>query len=199
MGSQMFMYFVRDCLFICKKYITNQMSFTRFHDDDARIEKQLEELTYAGRYQLNVPGPGANMPFQEDSQIRLQHWGANLQTNTINLDSDLRGLTRNLQRDDIEQNNYKTHEVSSHAKTYPNAQPFVDETRATHPAWMYRDMVQPRWEEPFINPQANLEKPFHDNIQTRILEKDYYRPRVSVSLGVGNVDPTTVDYYLRGR
>lgn len=175
------------------------MSFTRFHDDEVRIEKQLEEMTYAGRYQLNVPGPGADMPFQEDAQLRLQHWGANLRTNSIHLESDLMGLTRNLQRDDVNENNYKMQEVSSQQKSYSNARPFIDETRATHPAWMYRDMVQPRWEEPFINPQANLEKPFHDNIQTRVLEKDYYTPKVSVSLGTENADPTTIEYYLRGR
>jgi len=175
------------------------MSFTRFHDDDARIEKQLEELTYSSRYQLNVPGQGADMPFQEDAQIRLQRWGANLNTNTINLDSDLRGLTRNLDRDDTTENNYKTHEVSSIAKSYPNAQPYVDESRATHPAWTYRDNEQSRWEEPFVNPQANLEKPFHSNIQTRVLEKDYYQPKVSASLGVKNGDPVTIESYLRGR
>ena len=30
------------------------MSFTRFHDDEARIKKQLQEQTYEGRYMLNV-------------------------------------------------------------------------------------------------------------------------------------------------
>jgi hypothetical protein len=175
------------------------MSFTRFHDDDVRIETQLEKMTYAGRYQLNVPGQGVNMPFQEDAQIRLQHWGANLRTHSTHLESDLMGLTRNLQRDDVEQNSYTKHEVSSQQKSYPNVRPFIDETRATHPAWMYRDAVRPRWEEPFINPQANLEKPFHDNIQTRVLEKDYYKPTVSVSLGMNDADPTTIEYYLRGR
>jgi len=62
------------------------MSFTRFHDDDLRIEKQLEQQTYIGRYQLDVPGQGASMPFQDDAQLRMQGWGANLQTNTINLE-----------------------------------------------------------------------------------------------------------------
>ena len=33
------------------------MSFTRFHDDNCRIEKQLQELTGTGRYMLNTPGP----------------------------------------------------------------------------------------------------------------------------------------------
>jgi hypothetical protein len=76
--------------------ITNNfnMSFTRFHDDPNRIRKQAAELSYAGKYALNTPGPGDNIPFLEDPQVRLQTWGANLMTNTINLESDLRGLTR---------------------------------------------------------------------------------------------------------
>jgi hypothetical protein len=39
---------------------------------------------------------------------------------------------------------------------------------------MYRDLEQKRWETPFVNPQANVEKRFADNLQTRILEKDFY-------------------------
>jgi hypothetical protein len=73
------------------------MSFTRFHDDEVRINQQLKELTYQGRYQLSVPGPGASMPFQDDTHLRMQKWGANLRTNSTNLESDLIGLTRPLQ------------------------------------------------------------------------------------------------------
>ena len=34
------------------------MSFTRFHDDECRIMKQLQESTDIGSYHLNVPGNG---------------------------------------------------------------------------------------------------------------------------------------------
>ena len=53
------------------------MSFTRFHDDKCRMQKQMQEQTYTGRYMLNVPGNGINMPFAEDPFMRLQKWGAN--------------------------------------------------------------------------------------------------------------------------
>jgi hypothetical protein len=155
------------------------MSFTRFHDDEVRIKKQLEEMTYAGRYMLDKPGPGSTMPFQEDVHVRLQEFGANLNTNNIHLESDLMGLTRNLNRDNVELNNYSEEKVHSKEISYPNARPFVEESRASHPAWMYRDLEHPVWETPFINPQANVEKPFHDNIQTRILEKDNYKPKLT--------------------
>jgi hypothetical protein len=61
-------------------------------------------------------------------------------------------------------------------KSHEKIKPFVEESRASHPSWMYRDLEQTRWEVPFLNPLANVEKGFHDNIQTRILEKDYYVP-----------------------
>lgn len=148
------------------------MAFTRFHDDPVRIAKRLEESTFTSRYQLDCPGPGINMAYESDPHHRLQKWGGNLQTNSINLESDLRGMTRQLNRDNIE-NNYKTHAVHTTAmSSYPVANPYVEESRSSHPAWMYRNVEQPRWEMPLLNPQTNLEKAFAHNIQTRILEKD---------------------------
>jgi hypothetical protein len=157
--------------------IYNIMAFTRFHDDPLRIAKRLEELTFTAQYQLDVPGPGMNLPFECDPNHRLQKWGANLQTNTINLESDLRGMTRQLNRDSIENNNYKLHAVQSAdtRSSYPVANPYVEESRASHPAWTFRDKEQSRWETPILNPQTHLEKPFNHNIQTRILEKDKFR------------------------
>lgn len=147
------------------------MAFTRFHDDPYRIRKQVQESSFAGRYNLDVPGPGINLAFFEDPQFRLQRWGANLQTNTVTLESDLRGLTRKLGRD-YDSSEYTKHTVSTDTLLYPTQQPIVEESRATHPAWTFRDLEHPRWEEPWMNPQANVEKMFHCDIQTRILEKD---------------------------
>ena len=75
------------------------MSFTRFHDDPCRIKKQLQESTDQGRYMLNVPGNGDKPCFMNDPFIRMQQWGANLMTNPIDLESDLKGMSRNLNRD----------------------------------------------------------------------------------------------------
>ena len=163
------------------------MSFTRFHDDPVRIRKQMEESSFAGKYALNTPGPGDKLPFLEDPQIRLQYWGANLMTNTVNLESDLRGLTRKTNRDLINYNNHNLASVKGTSITYSKTESFIDESRATHPAWMFRDIEQTRWEEPLLNPQANLEKNFYDNIQTRILEKDYFVPRIPVVNGINGL------------
>lgn len=172
------------------------MSFTRFHDDSARIQKQMEQMTYSGRYQLDVPGPGAKMPFQDDAQIRMQKWGANLQTNVVGLENDLKGLTRKLGRDHIEHNDYTKTKAESLPIAYERERPFVEESRASHPAWMYRDLEQPVWENRMTHIQGNLEKPFHDNIQTRILEKDYYRPKTAPTLHTNVSDPFSLDYYI---
>jgi len=154
----------------------NKMSFTRFNYDSARTKKTIEESSFAGKYALNTPGPGINIPFIEDTQMRIQKWGANMMTNTVNLESDLLGLSRPLNRDLIETNDYKINRAKTSSVYYNTSAPFIDESRASHPAWTYKDLEQTRWETPFLNPQNHLEKDFQDNIQTRILEKDYFVP-----------------------
>ena len=153
------------------------MSFTRFHDDPARIQKQLQESTYLARYQLDTPGQGVELPFMEDPNIRLQGFGANVfKKNTTQLESELFGITRRYNRDLFEANDYKKYGVTEVGEIpyFKSQQPFVEESRATHPAWIFRSADVNRWEEPWLNPLVGLEKPFHENIQTRILEKDYY-------------------------
>jgi hypothetical protein len=123
------------------------MSLTRFNDDDARIEKRLEESQAVGLYQLNAPGPGPQTPFVEDVHIRLQKWGANLRNNTVEMESDFRNMNNRLSK---------------------------NETRASLPAWTFRDMEVHRWEYPLHDVQKNTEIPFTNNAHTRILEKDNF-------------------------
>jgi len=150
------------------------MSFTRFHDDPCRIEKQLEETTGPGRYMLSVPGNGVKPCFMEDPYIRMQKWGANLRTNTINLESELIGLGRNLNKDCTKENNYKNHEVKNNKIEYPSCIPFIEQTRATNPAWTARDLEQVNWEILPLDPQENVCIPFQNNLNTRLLERDNF-------------------------
>jgi hypothetical protein len=150
------------------------MSFTRFHDDPCRIEKQLEETTGPGRYMLSVPGNGVKPYFMEDPYIRMQKWGANLRTNTINLESELIGLGRNLNKDCTKENNYKNHEVKNNKIEYPSCIPFIEQTRATNPAWTVRDLEQVNWEILPLDPQENVCIPFQNNLNTRLLERDNF-------------------------
>ena len=150
------------------------MAFTRFKDDPCRIKKELQELTGLGRYMLNVPGNGDKPGFMEDPFIRMQKWGSNLMTNTVNLESDLMGLTRTANLDCMKENNYKTHEVRTEQVSYPSIQPLTDQTRVTHPAWTYRDLEQVDWYTLPLNPQENVCFSFQNNISTRIVEKDNF-------------------------
>lgn len=150
------------------------MSFTRFHDDPCRIEKQLQESTGPGRYRLNVPGNGDKPCFMEDPFIRLQQWGANLMTSPIDLDSDLKGLTRTLNRDCMPANGHVEQSTKSHRVQYPSCQPMTEQPRATNPAWTARDLEQVDWYTLPLDPQENVCIPFANNLSTRILEKDYF-------------------------
>jgi hypothetical protein len=151
------------------------MSSTRFHDDPCRIQKQLQEQTGLGRYMLNVPGNGDKPCFMEDPHIRMQKWGANLMTNPRNLESDLMGLTRASSRDCASENNYKTQAVTTSKINYPSCDSTItDQSRATHPAWMSRDLEQVNWSILPLNPQENTCMRFQNNLSTRLLEKNAY-------------------------
>lgn len=149
------------------------MSFTRFYDDPCRIQKKLQESTDQGRYMINVPGNGTKPVFMIDPYMRMQKWGANLMTESIDLESSLMGLDRTLDRD-IKK--YDDKPIKSKRIRYPDCKPFTDQTRATNPAWTARDLQQDHTYILPLNPQENVCMPFHNNLSTRILEKDNYVP-----------------------
>lgn len=150
------------------------MSFTRKFNDYNSMKKQNEMSEFSGQYSLNVPGNGINVPFMEDPHVRLQHWGANLMTDSANVESELRGLGRVL-----------THYPKPYTETrtsnpaqinYSSAPEFVDQTRLSAPAWQCKVFDSTRWETPFINPVSvglkHVDYSFSNNVSTRIQEKD---------------------------
>ena len=48
----------------------------------------------------------------------------------------------------------------------------TEQPRATHPAWTARDLEQVNWNILPHDPQEHTAIPFHNNLSTRILEKD---------------------------
>lgn len=175
------------------------MAFTRFKYDNCRTKKSLQQSTDPGRWILNVPGNGDKPCYMEDPQIIPQKWGANLRTNTINLESDLRGVNRNLSRDCLGKNEYQKYNVSNQAIKYPTcSQLTTEQSRATNPAWWYRDLEQNNFEYPPLNPQVNVCVPFQSNLNTRILEKDYFTPKRDCVLNeTKNMLPTSYNL-IRG-
>jgi hypothetical protein len=143
------------------------MAFTRFKDDPARVNKYLEETTSIGKYHLNTPGNGLNNPFIDDPHIILQKWGANIQTNALLVENELRNLNRHLSRDSEAYEN-----VDTHMHHFPVKNFNIDETRASLPAWTFRDKDTKMQETTFKKYDSTI--PFQNNLQTRILEKDYY-------------------------
>jgi hypothetical protein len=150
------------------------MAFTRFHDDPCRIQKQIQESTEQGSYYLNVPGNGVKPHYSNNGFVRLQKWGGNLSQNSVSLESDLRGLTRKLTRDHIDLNSHEVHKVNNKNVKYPNDKYHTDQSRTTHPAWTFRDNQQMRYDILFLNPQENVCLPFENNLNTTLLEKDYF-------------------------
>jgi hypothetical protein len=134
------------------------MALTSIRNEPCRIKKELQQMTDMGRYQLTTPGPGANVGFAEDPHIRLQKWGANLRTNTINTESDLLGLTRPLTKDCRDINEYQNEKVNNEQLFYGTIAPSTEETRAIDPAWTLLDQQTNRWDYQHFNPQLHISK-----------------------------------------
>jgi len=150
------------------------MAFTRFHDDKYRIEKYLQQSTDVGRYHLNVPGNGKSPDYFENPYIRLTKWGGNYRTNHINLDSDLKGLTRQFTNDNIKKNDFKLNEVHSKQQTTNSNFMNTEQSRSTHPTWETRDLEQNNFNYLYLDPQKHSCMPFYNNLNTRILDRDYF-------------------------
>jgi len=166
------------------------MAFTRFYDDPCRIQKYLEESTSIGNYNINVPGNGIAPSYFSDPYVKPQKWAANLSNNKTDLESDLLSLHRKLNRDTINENNYANY-LNNNNKYYKNNYPeneneITSQSRATHPSWVYREInnfnikndnlsVPNNFKYLHLNPQENICIPFHNNISSRIVEKDYFQ------------------------
>ena len=153
------------------------MAFSRFHDDESRIIRQLQQQTDQERWYLDVPGTGDKPCFALDPQIIPQKWGGNLWTHSIDIQSSLLGIDKQLNRDCINQNQYKKQHVYASPIDYPICDTFLttEQSRAIMPAWTARDLQQNHAYILLKNPQEYVEMRFDNNVSTRILEKDYFK------------------------
>ena len=165
------------------------MAFTRFYDDPCRIQKYLEESTSIGNYNMNVPGNGTSPLYFNDPYVKIQKWGGNLSSNKTDLESELFILHRKLNRDSIKENNYVDY-LNNNAIYNKCSANNVDnevtgQSRASHPAWVYREInnfnkrdsnyyVPNNFNYLHLDPQENICIPFHNNISSRIVQKDYF-------------------------
>lgn len=152
------------------------MSFTRFYDDPNRIEIKNLETSAMNSYVFNVPGntDGMNLYFS-DPHIRMQKTGSHLNRNLLDVETELRNINIPLNRDNINLNNYKKNQMpKTTVPIYDVKKNITKESRASHPAWLYRESSQYRPDYLFLNPQEHIKIPFIVNQDTNILEKDYY-------------------------
>lgn len=150
---------------------------TRFYNDHDRQVDRLRQSTYAGRYMLDVPGPGDQVGYVPDPHIRLQKWGANMWTNAIDLETEMSG------RNQIHSRCPRSADLLSRV---PQSQPIsygedatahiVDESRTFEPAWLLRDAPQARMFMPMGEPIAYsaVNNPTYIGMQTRQAARDRY-------------------------
>jgi len=132
---------------------------------------------------LNKPGWGDKPCFFSDPQIRMQEWGTNLRRvpggAPIDINSDLLGITRPLTRDCTKKDFPFAGVVFSMKNQYPTCgKEFTAQSRATHPAFLYRDLEQSNRYPLFLNPQENVCMPFQNNLNTQLLERDNFTPKI---------------------
>lgn len=150
------------------------MAFTRFHDDPARISKYLQEIHNIEEYNLNVPGNGLNPLYMQDPYIRMQKWGGNLLKNNLEIQENLMGINRPLNRDCVKSKNYNNDKPTIDSISYPEYGNITHQPRASHPAWLLRDLEINRSDILFDDPQKYWEIPFECNLYSRIIEKDNF-------------------------
>ena len=144
--------------------------FTRFHDDPARVQKANIETSSINNYIFNVPGN--NISFVEDPHIRIQKGGASTHSNLIGIDSMLRNMYTPLNRDHVK---YTKNNVSHRPINQGSISKCItSESRASHPVFEYREKQTHRPHVLLRDPQQNIFIPFQHNLDTNILEKDYY-------------------------
>lgn len=155
------------------------MSNTRFNYEPCRSQKKIKESTDPCKYILEKPGPGCNSCYVEDPHIRLQSFGGNLRnggaTPFTDIASDLRGLTRPLTKDCLPHEKFQV--TTTKRNVSENNQVFSDESRATHPAWMYRETEHDRWYPLFYKPEDHAVQPFAYYLNSTNEARDNFKPK----------------------
>ena len=106
--------------------------FTRTKDKNEKIQNDLKMLTNTHNYTFLTPGTGPHPKYVSDPHIRLQKWGGNLMNNALNIEHDLLGQTRRLNRDNTSANDHIENAVKSTKSFYttttiPNMHTYLHE------------------------------------------------------------------------
>ena len=139
------------------------MAFTRFNYDYQEHQNYYKNQP-TSRYMLNKPGNGDAPAFFEDP-YSPPTMSANIRSVPNSTPVDIAsGRTRRLTKA-YTNSEFPNAGVQTSYKNLTTQQAFTDETRYP-PVWMYRDLEQPD-EISLLNPQENVCKTFHNNVNTR--------------------------------
>tara|TARA_B100001063_G_C16753360_1_gene551635 strand:+ start:235 stop:687 length:453 start_codon:yes stop_codon:yes gene_type:complete len=147
------------------------MALTNIRNEPSRLELEVKQSTHTGRYMLNVPGPGEDMPMQDCPFIRLQKWGANYSPNLIHLENELRGQYNPMNRGELK---YTYNRVAIKKPNFRNVNAKTEQSRAILPAWELLDKDVTRWDIPHENLQNHAYRRFANNISSRIEVMDKF-------------------------
>ncbi len=151
------------------------MAFSR--DDPANIRCKLNAQNSSLGYMLNVPGNGTRPDYIVDPHIRMQKFGANISSNIVDINSELLGINKQLNRDELVKNTRDPNFNATYRKiSYPQYNKSItDQPRTTNPAWQIRGLDKTNWDYPLFNPQTHTEMSFTNNINSRQNGKDEFR------------------------
>jgi hypothetical protein len=117
------------------------MSSTRIGNDAFRQQDNNKLSTEIGRYILNTPGNGIDNPYINDINIRLQYWGANIRTDSINIENKLFNVGERLSTHNLTTNNNYLIKKTAEPLIFPiNNSNITDNTRMLYPIYTTRDM-----------------------------------------------------------
>ena len=159
-----------------------KMSLTNNIYDECKAQENLNRSVLSGSYKLNTPNTHCKPCFTPDPSIRIQQNGvATCNGNITDLDSELMGLT-NKSTDCRHQNpnppsnqcNPTMPEDCNHMKT--------THSRLTNPPCELKGIGVNRFPWLPCDPQDKAIKPFQTQTQTRLVEKDNFRPCIKEPL-----------------
>ena len=179
------------------------MSVTRLSYDQGAYQYKINNSVRDGLYQLDKPRVKCNQcyPYQSTPVIESDVTRANfdLSTNLIDVNSELKGITRQASR-----NPEKQFQAGNIRENIVDLTPWQEqiipneESRTTHPACTLRGTGYDRWDWVCPNPQDNFQRPFKNLINNRLIVKDNHRPQIPTPLDQTSALPPQQNLPLNG-
>lgn len=157
------------------------MSNTRIGNDPCRIITNNEQSTNPGRWVVDVPGPGKNLPYMMDPQILAQNWAGNTWSNAVELQDKVMRGRESTPRDCISKSNYinkhyvnvelneKVPNGSAPIQSTSSRSLTTEQSRAICPAWTTRGIDSKMWINP-LTPSIRS-NPFTPTVDCRDMSK----------------------------